>query len=151
MFSGAWAGPARSPSAWRTRETTQRSPRLGLHFDVLTHNVRTEHFTAFTESLYHRTRRRLVVVLDRLIVYRAVARDLRAQYGGRIHFEWLPPYAPDRNPDEQVWNRAKYTGLANHIPDCITALGHEIVESFRRTSRSQRLLRSFFHHARLPL
>lgn len=127
------------------------SRRLGLYFDVLPHNVRTEHFEAFLERLLRRTRRRLVVVLDRLNVHRAAARQMRERYGDRIHFEWLPPYAPDLNPDEQVWNRAKYTDLANYIPDCIETLGHELVDSFRRTGQSQRLLRSFFKHAGLPL
>lgn len=158
----SWAPRGQTPihRTWDRRDrlsaisaitVSPRSRRLGLYFDVLTHNVRTEHFAAFMAWLLRRTRRRLVVVLDRLNVHRAAARELRARYGDRIHFEWLPPYAPDLNPDEQVWNRAKYTDLANYIPDNITALGHEVVDSFRRTSRSQQLLRSFFNHARLPL
>ncbi|MBX3354489.1 MAG: transposase [Phycisphaeraceae bacterium] len=157
-----WAPRGRTPihCSWDRRDrlsaisaitVSPRSRRLGLYFDVLRHNVRTEHFAAFLERLLRRTRRRLVVVLDRLNVHRAAARELRERYGDRIHFEWLPPYAPELNPDEQVWNRAKYTDLANFIPDRIDTLGHELVHSFRRTASSQQLLRSFFNHARLPL
>lgn len=157
-----WAPHGRTPihRSWDRRDrlsaisaitVTPRSRRLGLCVDVLQHNVKTEHFVAFLKRLLRRTRRRTVVVLDRLNVHRAAAKELRERYGHRIHFEWLPPYAPELNPDEQVWNRAKYTDLANFIPDRIETLDHELVDSFRRTTRSQRLLRSFFNHARLPL
>ena len=38
------------------------------------------------------------------------------RFARRLDVEWLPAYAPDLNPVEQVWNRCKYTDLANHIP-----------------------------------
>jgi len=69
----------------------------------------------------------------------------------RIHIEWLPPYAPDLNPDEQVWNRTKYSDLANYIPDDVGHLADAVEESLGRTRSQQTLLRSFFKHAGLSL
>lgn len=157
-----WAPRGQTPiqRAWARRDrlsaisaitVSPRARRLGLCFDVLDHNVRTEDFETFLEQLLRRSRRPLVVVLDRLNVHRAAARGLCGRFGDRIRFEWLPPYAPDVNPDEQVWNRAKYTDLANFNPDDVETLGRELVASFRKTRSSQDLLRSFFRHARLPL
>jgi transposase len=34
-----------------------------------------------------------------------------------IRVEWLPAYAPDLNPVEQVWNHSKYTDLVNLAPE----------------------------------
>jgi len=125
--------------------------RLGLYFDILDHNVKTDDFEAFVVRLLRRLSRPIILVMDRLQVHRAAARHLEARFGRRIGIEWLPAYAPDLNPDEQVWNRAKYTDLANFLPDDVNELGHAMAASFRRTRSQQRLLRSFFKHAELPV
>ena len=46
---------------------------------------------------------------------RAGAHRLLQRFPNRVQIEWLPAYAPDLNPVEQVWNRTKYTDLANYI------------------------------------
>ena len=125
--------------------------RLGLYFDILDHNVKTDDFEAFVERLLRRLRRPIVLVLDRYSVHRSAVRRLLARYPKRLRVEWLPAYAPELNPDEQVWNRAKYTDLANFIPDDVEHLGHALADSLRQTRSQQTLLRSFFKHAQLPL
>jgi transposase len=125
--------------------------RLGLYFDVLQHNVKTDDFERFIATLLRRLGRGITLVMDRYQVHRSAAKRLVARFGKRIRIEWLPAYAPDLNPDEQVWNRAKYTDLANFVPDDIEALGHALVASLRNTRSQQALLRSFFKHARLSL
>jgi len=125
--------------------------RLGLYFDILDHNVRTDDFEAFVAFVLRRLGRSVILVLDRYAVHRAAAKRLRERFGRRVSIEWLPAYAPELNPDEQVWNRAKYTDLANFIPQNVQELGRAMAASFRRTRGQQALLRSFFRHAELPL
>jgi transposase len=125
--------------------------RLGLYFDILDHNVNADDFEAFVAHVYRRLSRSIILVMDRDSVHRAAAKRLRERFGRRITVEWLPPYAPELNPDEQVWNRSKDTDLANFIPDDVDEPGHAMVASFRRTRGQQTLLRSFFEHAGLPL
>lgn len=125
--------------------------RLGLYFDILDHNVKTDDFEVFVERLLRRIRRPITLVLDRYSVHRSAMRRLLVRYPKRLRVEWLPAYAPELNPDEQVWNRAKYTDLANFIPDDVEHLGHALADSLRQTRSQQNLLRSFFKHAQLPL
>ncbi len=125
--------------------------RLGLYFDILDHHVKTDDFERFVVYLLRRLSRPIILVMDRYSVHRAAAKRLGGRFGRRVCFEWLPAYAPELNPDEQVWNRAKYTDLANFIPDDVNELGHAMAASFRQTGSQQRLLRSFFQHAKLPL
>jgi transposase len=40
--------------------------------------------------------------------------------------EWLPAYAPELNPDEQVWNHSKYSQLANFIADNVEHLAEAV-------------------------
>ena len=90
-------------------------------------------------------------MLDRYQVHRSAAKRLLRRFLKRLAVEWLPAYAPDLNPTEQVWNRAKYTDLANFVADDTRELHRAVARSFRKTGDQQRLLRSFFQHARLKL
>jgi len=125
--------------------------RLGLYFDIVDHNIVTEDFEDFVNRLLHRLQRPIVLVMDRWQVHKSGARRLLRRFPRRVHIEWLPPYAPDLNPDEQVWNHTKYGDLANFIPDDVVKLGRAVASSLRRTRAQQKLLRSFFKHAKLKL
>lgn len=43
-----------------------------------------------------------------------------------LQIEWLPGYAPDLNPAEQVWNNIKSREMANLCPDRL-AVANEAV------------------------
>jgi transposase len=125
--------------------------RLGLYFDIFDHNIVTDDFEMFVARLLGRLGRPITLVMDRWQVHRSGARRLEQRFGRRIRVEWLPAYAPELNPDEQVWNHTKYADLANFIPDDVLHLGKSIAKSIRNTRSNQTLLRSFFHHAKLKL
>ena len=128
-----------------------RRRRFGLYFNVLRHNVRTDDFERFICATQRSLRKPITLIMDRYSVHRAAAKRLRDKLGRRIVIEWLPPYAPDLNPDEQVWNRAKYTDLANYLPQDIDTLDAAVTVTLRRMRDAQPLLRSFFDHAKLNL
>ncbi len=123
--------------------------RLGLYFDIHDHNIDTETFELFVRRLRGPIRRGIILVLDRWSVHRSGARRLTERFGSKVQIEWLPAYAPELNPVEQVWSHTKYADSANYIPDDIDALADAIIDSIERTGGKQALLRSFFHHASL--
>jgi transposase len=125
--------------------------RLGLYFDVFDRNITTEQTEHFVAALLDHFPKGIILVWDLWSVHRSAARRLAQRFARRLRIEWLPPYAPDLNPDEQVWNRTKYTDLANFIPENIDQLAISVGESLRRTHAQQTLLRSFFKHAGLAL
>jgi len=125
--------------------------RLGLCFDLVDHNITADDFEVFVRQVQRRLRRPLALVLDRYAVHRCAVRRLQAAWGRRLAVHWLPAYAPDLNPVEQVWKRSKCDDLANFIPPDLLALGHAVSASIRHTATQQSLLRSFFHHAGLKL
>jgi len=158
----SWAPSGQTPThdSWDRRDrlsaisavtVSPQRRRMGLYFDILDHNVNADDFEQFITGVLRRLGRPVTVVMDRYAVHRSAAKRLEARFGKRVQIEWLPAYAPDLNPDEQVWNRAKYTDLANFIPEDVQTLGRAMADSFRRTRNQQSLLRSFFKHAQLPL
>ena len=157
-----WAPQAQTPIhySWDRRDRlsvisaislSPKRKRLGLYFDVQDHNIVTDDFETFVESLLRRLGRRIILVIDRWQVHRSGARRLLARFSRRLEIEWLPAYAPELNPTEQVWARAKYVDLANFLPNDVLELGRRISHSIRHTRTQQKLLRSFFQHAKLKI
>ncbi len=126
-----------------------RRRRIGLYFAVYEHNVTAEEVEAFLRGVQRSLGRKLIVVLDRWSVHRKAAKALAGDE--RFQVEWLPPYAPDLNPVESVWDHTKYGDLANYVPDDLADLREETMESVAQTRRRPQLLRSFFHSAQLEM
>jgi transposase len=122
-----------------------------LYFDLHDHNIDSNTFERFVRWLRQRLRRPLILVLDRWQVHRSAVRRLVDRFGRSLVIEWLPPYAPELNPVEQVWSHTKYGDLANYIPEDVATLADEVLASVHRTASSQSLLRAFFKHAELEL
>jgi transposase len=127
--------------------------RVGLYFAIHEHNVRTAEVVDFVRRVRRHVGRDLVVVLDRLAAHRSAARQLAGDDDGdeRFAFEWLPAYAPELNPVEAVWCHTKYGDLANFVPEDVVDLEVEAELSLEQAGEDQRLLRSFFQTAELPL
>jgi transposase len=128
-----------------------RRKRIGLYFDIHTHNITTDEVYRFVLAIRQRLRRGIIMVWDRWNVHRSAARRLQQRCPSTIQIEWLPAYAPDLNPTEQVWNHSKYSDLANFVPEHIGHLEHELLDSLYAMRCAPDLLRSFFHTAVLVL
>ena len=126
-----------------------RSGRLSLHFSVLDHNVKTPDFLAFLLELRRLTRRPIILVCDRLNAHRSAVRQLKEQGADWLSVEWLPPYAPDLNPVEAVWNHAKYSDLANRVPHDVFQLCELVGQSLNDQHFRPPLLKSFLRRAKL--
>lgn len=125
--------------------------RLGLYFALFDQNIHADEAESFVADLLAHFPKGIIVVWDHWMVHRSAARRLRQRFPKRVRIEWLPSYAPELNPDEQVWNRTKYTDLANYIPQDVDCLAAAVHESLCRTGSQQALLRSFFKHAGISL
>ena len=125
--------------------------RLGLYFQLFDHNITAEQAKPFVAGMLDHFPQGIILVWDRWSVHRSAARRLQERFPRRLCIEWLPAYAPELNPTEQVWNRSKYTDLANVIPHDVDHLATALHRSLRHTRSQQTLLRSFFKHAKLKL
>jgi len=112
--------------------------------------VHADDFEQFVSQILTHFARGLILVMDRWMVHRSAARKLKLRFS-RLDLEWLPAYAPDLNPVEQVWNHSKYVDLANFIPDDVHALAKAVTDTLARQRSQKDLLRSFFHHAKLKI
>jgi transposase len=127
---------------------------LSAVFRIHTRNIRTPQATEFLRVLDRHVRGPKIVVLDRLNVHRAAVKRWLADRPADappVMVEWLPPYAPDLNPAEQLWNNGKRVDLANLAPADRDDLRGHVRRSLIRQRCSPNLLASAFDHAGLPL
>ena len=111
--------------------------RLGLYFHVHAHNIRADDFERFVADLLRRLPHGLILVMDRWQVHRSAARRLIERFARRLRIEWLPAYAPDLNPDEQVWRHTKHADLANRVPEDVQTLGRSVRRSLAAAGESR--------------
>jgi transposase len=126
--------------------------RLNVYWRAQRRNIGADDIVVFLRQLRRGLRRRLVLIWDRWGVHRArVVHEYLQRHRDRIKVEWLPAYAPELNPAEQVWNHAKYSDLANFIPEDADDLHRHVDISIQDQRGQSSLLRSFFTTARLAL
>ena len=126
--------------------------RIGLYWDIHRKNIGAEDVVTFLRSLRRNIRRKMILVLDRWKVHRAkILEKCWEVHSKTIQVEWLPAYAPELNPAEQVWNHSKYSDLANLSPEDIDELYQLVRSSISRARNQTHLLRSFFQTAGLAL
>lgn len=128
--------------------------RLSAVFRIHARNIKTTEATEFLRVLDRHVRGPKIVVQDRLNVHRAAVKRWlagRSADDPRVMVEWLPPYAPELNPAEQLWNNGKRVDLANVAPADRDDLRGRVRRSLIRQRCSPGLLAAAFDHARLLL
>jgi transposase len=148
-------------SALRTRDRAAQRHQLSAVFRIHANNIQTPQATEFLRVLERHVQGPLIVVQDKLNVHRAAVKRWLAERAKsatrsgcappRVMVEWLPSYAPELNPAEQLWNNSKRVDLANVAP----ADRHDLRTKVRRSLIRQRTrpnhLASAFDHAGLSL
>jgi transposase len=101
---------------------------------------------AFLRQVLRQVRGMLLVVWDGAPIHRAkVVKDFLANgAAARLQLVQLPPYAPDLNPDEGVWNHLKRVELKNRCCQDLDELRWELGLAVRRLRRRPHVLAACF-------
>lgn len=121
---------------------------VALHPDG---SIRSTQVVAFLRQLLRSVRGSVIIVWDRSNTHRSAETKTYLNSQPRLHVEQLPAYAPDLNPQEQIWGHSKKNALANYCPDDTAELHDTAAETFAEIASNQRLLRGLFKHTHLPL
>lgn len=104
-----------------------------------------EAFVEFLKNFMQGRAGKVFLVVDGHPVHHA---NRVAQYmqslGGRLELHFLPPYAPDLNPDEFVWGYMKNNGVSKKPLKKNESLQRRIEEDLCKIANNRKLVRSFF-------
>jgi transposase len=120
-----------------------------LYCQLYEDNIQGEEVTAFLRQLLRQIPGHLIVLLDNGTTHRGDSVAELLSRTSRLHLEPFPPYAPELNPDEGVWNHLKKT-LANGRPDTQTELMDILSDEIYKLASSQSLLRGCIKQSGLP-
>jgi transposase len=128
-------------------ERRRITPYLALHSKK---NVRGPEVLNFLRQLRRHNPGHLFLLWDQGQPHRHQL--VRAYLAKHPHWHplWLPGYAPELNPQEQVWSYFKYGRLSNFTPDDVEQIRDAVRREARRVKRSSSLLKAFFRHSELP-
>lgn len=89
------------------------SARGHLRFMVAKGRVNGPVFVEFLKRLLHNAKRPVFLILDGSSYHRSrLVKNYLASLNGKLRLFFLPPYSPELNPDEQVWNYVKHHGVS---------------------------------------
>jgi transposase len=127
---------------------------VGLNFRLLPENTsaKAPDIVEFLRQLKATMGGPLTVIWDRHGIHSKalVVKEYLAKHP-EIVCEDFPGYAPELNPDEQVWNWTKNVPLANRPADNNDQLFDQLIESLTELQQRPDLLSAFIDHSGLPL
>jgi transposase len=121
------------------------SPRGELHFKVIREGVNAETFIEFLKSLMHNRRRPVFLIVDGHPSHRSKSvKEYVDSLDGKLRLFFLPPYSPELNPDELVWNHVKNHTIGKMVFHTVEELVRSVRAHLRKIQRAPELIRSFF-------
>lgn len=142
---------------WQTRDHLSvmagLTPQGKIYSLVRQESLNGLHTVVFLTHLGCVAGQRLLLIWDGSPIHRRteVKEFLAEGATRRIHVEALPPYAPDLNPVEWMWNHLKEVEMRNLACLDLEQLHMELHLALGRTRQRPGLLRSFFAGAGLTL
>ena len=114
-------------------------------YNVYSGKLNAGRFVEFLQDFMKGRRERVFLVVDghpshKAKKVRAYIQSLR----GKLELHFLPPYAPDLNPDEFVWGHAKTNGVSKKPLRQNESLKRRVESDLEAIRQNKQLVRSFF-------
>lgn len=110
-----------------------------------TSKLNAESFVAFLQNFVQGRADKVFLVVDGHPAHKAkLVKNYVEGLGGRLELHFLPPYAPDLNPDEFVWGHMKTNGVSKKPLKLNESLQKRIEEDLNKIGKNPELVRSFF-------
>ena len=125
------------------------SPEGDLYFEVRECSFKSQAMVRFVNNLWATWLDRLLIIWDGASIHTSnIVRDFLSQQADnpRIWLAKIPPYSPQLNPAEQVWNYLKNVLLRNVFCKTVKELKKKVIKAFEIIKQDKDLIKSFFHH-----
>jgi transposase len=121
------------------------SPAGKLRFMVTDQRVNADVFIGFLKRLLHKAERPVYLVLDGHPVHRSKkVKEFVEKTDGKLKLFYLPPYSPELNPDELVWNHVKAQKLGRQVIKTKDELMERTRSILRSLQKNSEKLMAFF-------
>lgn len=151
-----WAPIGQTPVVTATGErrsvnmVSAVSARGQLHFELFEGTMTAVKFIEFCQKLVHDCPGPVFLIVDGSSVHTAKAvKEYVASTEGALNLFFLPPYSPELNPDEWVWNNIKNTQIYRTVAMSQSHLRSIATDALQRLQQLPEIVRGFFRDPRL--
>jgi transposase len=110
-----------------------------------TGKLNAEAFVAFLQNFMKGRPGKVFLVVDGHPAHKAnIVKQYVQSLKGRLELHFLPPYAPDLNPDEFVWSHMKSNGVSKKPLKKNESLRERVEHDITHLQQNRKLVRSFF-------
>jgi len=121
------------------------SPKGALRFMVVKGSVGAKVFVDFLKRFLKGSKRPIFLIVDGHPAHRSkMVQSFVKLSQGKLRLFFLPPYSPELNPDELVWNDVKNNGVGRSLVHGPDDLQRAVVGRLRYLQKSPEHVRSFF-------
>ena len=155
-----WAAKGKTPVVEATGQRygmniiSAISPRGDMRFMTVEGRMNAGKFIEFLKRLLHNAKRPVFLIVDGHPSHRArKVFEFVRKTKGKLRLFFLPPYSPELNPDELVWNHLKNHGVGKRIVKSREELKRVVIGHLRYLQKTPDLVRAFFRerHVRYVL
>jgi len=146
-----WGAKGKTPIVRRTAARAKVNmlsaidSRGDMRFMVVEGRITSEVFVEFLRRLMHNADRPIFLILDGHPIHRGkTVRRYVESLDGNLRLFFLPPYSPELNPDEQVWNYVKNHGVGKRGRYVASELKQQVLARLRSLQRLPWTIRMFF-------
>lgn len=123
------------------------SSKGAMRFMATEGNVTAPVFIEFLKRLIHKATRPVFLIVDNHSVHRSgEVREFVKNTKGKLWLFYLPPYSPELNPDEHVWNYLKNHKIGRQSVRSGFELTKRVESIMRSLQRLPEKVKSFFRH-----
>lgn len=115
-----------------------------LRFMVTSKRLGSRLFLEFLKRLIRNTPHKIFLIVDGHPAHRAKAIQAFLKKTDRLKLFFLPPYSPELNPDEHVWNDVKNNAVGRSLIETQADLKTAILSRLRHLQKKPAKIRSFF-------
>jgi transposase len=120
------------------------SPRGDLRFSFVHDRMNSERFIEFLKKLHRDAGKPILVIVDNARYHHSKeTQRYVADQDGEVQLAFLPAYAPEFNPDEQVWNHTK-ARLGKRAILSKDDMKRHLLSILRSIQKQTKLIKSFF-------
>jgi transposase len=123
------------------------TPGGHMQFMIVQGSVRADQICEFLKRIMHGHQNKIFLIWDGHPTHKSKkVKECVASFDGRLEIFLLPPYSPELNPIEQVWNHTKTYGVGRRSIDGPNQLKSIIINKLRSLQKLPKKIASFFRH-----
>ena len=106
-----------------------------------------QHLITFSDHMLQTSKQKIFLILDNLRVHHGkMVAEWVSRHQDKIELFFLPPYAPEYNPDEYLNHALKLSVHSGDLPEDRSDIRHKTNSFMRTLQRNRDKVSAFFRH-----